>query len=463
MDKTVITKALVFDGSSLHRGPRHCHVHLDDDIEKVSRLLFQLAKAGVTTALDMGHFTGPVQDSLRSSSVMADAASPGPSQPAQSWLMCLVRVRKSRAAVAVTEATGTVSACFQKRIDWQNPGVAEDTNPVWLRPSPPLLPYEAPWAQSPNNDIRYTKNAWKQDAAVIARLYDEIQRNGFPHLQTHLTDADFREARGILRGMDAGRRQVANDRALEIIHSQKSLMSQKYQRRYPLPMALTASNVPGHPTRDHLHHTAPNLDLLDPRTEINLAMAESITTEITLATALIDTLETDRDAIIEARKRGMLTVAHAARNGALEMAQEGKVDIVTHVPLDIPLEDAATKLMKEEGRVCVPTLVMEGTMANGKVFPGLKYSAAKESVTRIHKAALHRELELLVDARLSNEEALRAATSLTAEWFRLSDRGAITVGKRADMVLVGGNPADDIAGTKNVKRVWIGREEVPLG
>lgn len=140
--------------------------------------------------------------------------------------MCLVRVRKSRAAVAVTEATGTVSACFQKRIDWQNPGVAEDTNPVWLRPSPPLLPYEAPWAQSPNNDIRYTKNAWKQDAAVIARLYDEIQRNGFPHLQTHLTDADFREARGILRGMDAGRRQVANDRALEIIHSQKSLMSQ---------------------------------------------------------------------------------------------------------------------------------------------------------------------------------------------------------------------------------------------
>jgi hypothetical protein len=49
----------------------------------VSRLLFQLAKAGVTIALDMGHFTGPVQDSLRSSSVMADAASPGPSQPAQ--------------------------------------------------------------------------------------------------------------------------------------------------------------------------------------------------------------------------------------------------------------------------------------------------------------------------------------------------------------------------------------------
>jgi len=79
--------------------------------------------------------------------------------------------------------------------------------------------------QSPGDDIHYTKNAWKQDAAVITRLHDEIQRNGFPHLphlQAHLTDADFREARGILRGMDTGRRQTANDRALDIIHSQNT-------------------------------------------------------------------------------------------------------------------------------------------------------------------------------------------------------------------------------------------------
>jgi imidazolonepropionase-like amidohydrolase len=127
---------------------------------------------------------------------------------------------------------------------------------------------------------------------------------------------------------------------------------------------------------------------------------------------------------------------------------------------------------------------MEETMANGNFFLGLKYSAAKESVTRLHKAgvpilagtdanqspmaavkrgeALRRELELLVDAGLSNEEALRAATNLAAEWFWLGDRGVIAVGKRADMVLVGGNPADDIAATKNVKRVWIAGEEVLL-
>jgi imidazolonepropionase-like amidohydrolase len=140
--------------------------------------------------------------------------------------------------------------------------------------------------------------------------------------------------------------------------------------------------------------------------------------------------------------------------------------------------------MKDEGRVCVPTLVMEETMANAKLFPGLNYSAAKESVIRLHKAgvpilvgtdanqspiaavkhgdALHRELELLVEAGLSNEETLGAATSLAAKWFRLEDRGMIAVGKRADLVLVGGNPVDNIAATKNVKRVWIAGEEVIL-
>jgi imidazolonepropionase-like amidohydrolase len=45
----------------------------------------------------------------------------------------------------------------------------------------------------------------------------------------------------------------------------------------------------------------------------------------------------------------------------------------------------------------------------------------------------------------------------------LADRGVIAVGKRADLVLVGGNPVDNIAATKDVKRVWIAGEEIILG
>lgn len=184
----------------------------------------------------------------------------------------------------------------------------------------------------------------------------------------------------------------------------------------------------------------------------------------------------------EARKHGKLSVAHASRKAAFAMAQEGKVDIITHCPLDFPLDEAAAKLMKDEGRSCVPTLIMEQTMANAKVFPGLNYAAAKESVTLLHKAgvpilagtdansspmaavkhgeALYEELGLLVDAGLSNEEALRAATSLPAKWFRLEDRGMIAVGKRADLLLVSGNPVEDIASMKNVTRVWVAGKEV---
>jgi imidazolonepropionase-like amidohydrolase len=253
VDKTAITKAFVFDGSSLHRdlsvttendlitsispsgdrfdakvidgtgmtllpGLIDCHVHLGDDIGKASRLLFQLAKAGVTTALDLGHFTGPVQDSLRGSSGMADVRFTG----------------------TFATSTGSIHTRF--------PGISK-----------------ASLFDNPQAAIRFVEDRVAEGADYIKIVAD----------------------------------------------------------------------VPG------------------------------------LSQEIVNTL------VIEARKRGMLTVAYAARNGALEMAQEGEVDIVTHVPLGFPLEDAATRLMKEEGRVCVPTLVMEEKIANGNVFPGLKYSAGK--------------------------------------------------------------------------------------
>ena len=186
----------------------------------------------------------------------------------------------------------------------------------------------------------------------------------------------------------------------------------------------------------------------------------------------------------EARKHGKLSVAHAARKGAFCMAQEGKVDIITHCPLNHPLDEAAAKLMKDEGRICVPTLIMEKTMSGAKIFPGLNYAAAKESVSLLHQAgvpilagtdsnpspmagvkhgeSLHSELELLVDAGLSNEDSLRAATSLPAQWFQMPDRGVIAVGKRADLVLVNGDPLDDISATKNLEKICVAGKEVLL-
>jgi imidazolonepropionase-like amidohydrolase len=72
----------------------------------------------------------------------------------------------------------------------------------------------------------------------------------------------------------------------------------------------------------------------------------------------------------------------------------------------------------------------------------------------VHGISVHRELELLVKAGLSPEEALTAATAGVARAFRLTDRGRIATGCRADLVLVRGNPTRDITATRDILRVW---------
>jgi imidazolonepropionase-like amidohydrolase len=69
-------------------------------------------------------------------------------------------------------------------------------------------------------------------------------------------------------------------------------------------------------------------------------------------------------------------------------------------------------------------------------------------------ASIHGELELLVRAGLTPVEALHAATAATAEAFRLDDRGQIAAGKRADLVLVDGDPTSDIRRTRDIVAVW---------
>ena len=72
----------------------------------------------------------------------------------------------------------------------------------------------------------------------------------------------------------------------------------------------------------------------------------------------------------------------------------------------------------------------------------------------VHGASLHREMELLVEAGLSPEQALSAATATPAARFALSDRGRIAPGLRADLVLVEGDPTKEIRRTRAIVGVW---------
>lgn len=68
--------------------------------------------------------------------------------------------------------------------------------------------------------------------------------------------------------------------------------------------------------------------------------------------------------------------------------------------------------------------------------------------------SIHRELELLVKSGLTPTQALASATANVADAFRLSDRGRILPGQRANLLLVRDDPTIDITATRDVLRVW---------
>ncbi len=70
-----------------------------------------------------------------------------------------------------------------------------------------------------------------------------------------------------------------------------------------------------------------------------------------------------------------------------------------------------------------------------------------------HGVSLHRELELLVEAGLTPQAALTAATSRVAAVFDIP-RGRIAKDSRADFVLVAGNPLEDIAASRAITAIW---------
>lgn len=196
------------------------------------------------------------------------------------------------------------------------------------------------------------------------------------------------------------------------------------------------------------------------------------------------------DALVDAAHRlGRLVVAHALSYEAAEVAQAAGADALTHTPLDRPLDRAAADRMAAEGRMLIPTLVMMEAMTGPSTPPpmlarwappGACFDSAQASVAAAYRAgvpilagtdtntaeeapgnftfgdSLHHELELLADTGLSAVDALRAATVLPAERFGLTDRGVIAPGRRADLVLVEGDPLHDIRALRSITRVWCG-------
>jgi imidazolonepropionase-like amidohydrolase len=83
---------------------------------------------------------------------------------------------------------------------------------------------------------------------------------------------------------------------------------------------------------------------------------------------------------------------------------------------------------------------------NPQVFPG--YSA-------------HEELTLMVSSGLSNAAALESATSTAAEFLESEDElGRIAAGFRADILVLRGNPLEDIRNTRSIEFVLLNGTKV---
>jgi len=102
------------------------------------------------------------------------------------------------------------------------------------------------------------------------------------------------------------------------------------------------------------------------------------------------------------------------------------------------------------------------------VAAGLPVLAGTDSLVPgvVPGTSLHDELAALVSAGLTPYQALDAATRVPMTWMGASeDRGTLEVGKRADMLLLDGDPLSDIANTRRIAGVvasgrWLSRGEL---
>ncbi|KAK2684657.1 hypothetical protein QWA68_017034, partial [Fusarium oxysporum] len=189
-----------------------------------------------------------------------------------------------------------------------------------------------------------------------------------------------------------------------------------------------------------------------------------------------------------AHRHGKLAVAHSFQKVEYSRVLQGGFDVITLVPIDGIIETEVAEGLAARNIACIPTLCMARAMvplllreasdgvedfsfdyalANVKKLydAGVRICAGTEANQISHVPipigeSLHEEMELLVRAGLSNLDALRAATIIPTMVFGMGDRGEISLGRRADMVLVEGDPLQDITATRKIRKVWIGGVEI---
>lgn len=166
----------------------------------------------------------------------------------------------------------------------------------------------------------------------------------------------------------------------------------------------------------------------------------------------------------EARAAGLPTMAHAQSADGIKAAARAGIDSIEH---GVYLDDEAIDLMLEFGTVLVPTLVSGPGVLNASnvishesvrkvkagiaahmdsiraaVGAGVTIAMGTDSGVTPHGQNLD-ELSLMEQAGMDPIDVLQSATKNAANLLGLSDEiGTIEIGKKADLVVLSGDPLD---------------------
>jgi imidazolonepropionase-like amidohydrolase len=99
---------------------------------------------------------------------------------------------------------------------------------------------------------------------------------------------------------------------------------------------------------------------------------------------------------------------------------------------------------------------------------GLLLGCDAPQVFNVPGSSTHYELEYLVRSGLTPYQALRTGTVNVATYLKLPDAGLIKQGYTADLVLIAGNPLQDISQTRKIQGVmlngkWLSKEYIDAG
>jgi len=131
-------------------------------------------------------------------------------------------------------------------------------------------------------------------------------------------------------------------------------------------------------------------------------------------------------------------------------------DVIARIRASFTNRDAATAARNRQNYAILQKSVAKLAAAGARIILG------SDTGLEDHPFgfAEQKELQMMAEAGMTPAQVIVAATSRSAEFLGLADRGAIVPGRRADLLVLDANPFDDIRNTRRIAGMYLAGREV---